>query len=137
MDHLWSGANHSRVGRLHHGSVSRLGNCDEANFCFRHRRDRASLPRDIFAKILSRCGLRLNAYNAYQAIIRGGHTFCTIGTDPEKVATSDCSALALPVSITLTRSNQESRLRALHSARFRSPSWLTSAGTRWPRTHLR
>ncbi len=42
-------------------------------------------PGDIFAKILSRRGLHLNAYNAYQSIIRGGHTFLTIRTGPEKV----------------------------------------------------
>src|ERR1700726_5352636 len=35
-------------------------------------------PGDIFAKIFSRQGLHLNAYNAYQSIIRGGHTFLTI-----------------------------------------------------------
>ncbi|PYU43263.1 MAG: hypothetical protein DMG53_18210, partial [Acidobacteria bacterium] len=34
-------------------------------------------PGDIFAKIFSRRGLHLNAYNAYQSIIRGGHTFLT------------------------------------------------------------
>src|SRR5206468_7660961 len=34
---------------------------------------------------LSRRGLHLNAYNAYQSIIRGGHTFLTIRTGPEKV----------------------------------------------------
>ncbi|MGA7887219.1 MAG: 2-oxoacid:acceptor oxidoreductase subunit alpha [Acidobacteriaceae bacterium] len=41
-------------------------------------------PGDIFAKIFSRRGLHLNAYNAYQSIIRGGHTFLTIraGVDP-------------------------------------------------------
>src|ERR1700757_3611791 len=42
-------------------------------------------PGDIFAKIFSRRGLPLNAYNAYQSIIRGGHTFLTIRTGPEKV----------------------------------------------------
>ena len=35
-------------------------------------------PGDIFAKIFSRRGLHLNVYNAYQSIIRGGHTFLTI-----------------------------------------------------------
>ena len=35
-------------------------------------------PGDIFAKIFARRGLHLNAYNAYQSIIRGGHTFLTI-----------------------------------------------------------
>src|ERR1700736_6091765 len=42
-------------------------------------------PGDIFAKIFSRRGLNLNAYNAYQSIIRGGHTFLTIRTGSEKV----------------------------------------------------
>jgi Pyruvate/2-oxoacid:ferredoxin oxidoreductase gamma subunit len=43
-------------------------------------------PGDLFAKIFSRRGLHLNAYNAYQSIIRGGHTFLTISTGPEKVS---------------------------------------------------
>src|SRR5499426_1020176 len=42
-------------------------------------------PGDIFAKIFSRRGLNLNAYNAYQSIIRGGHTFLTVRTGVEKV----------------------------------------------------
>jgi 2-oxoglutarate/2-oxoacid ferredoxin oxidoreductase subunit alpha len=42
-------------------------------------------PGDIFAKIFSRRGLSLNAYNAYQSIIRGGHTFLTIRTGTEKI----------------------------------------------------
>src|ERR1700739_1848658 len=42
-------------------------------------------PGDLSAKIFSRRGLHLNAYNAYQSIIRGGHTFLTIRTGPEKV----------------------------------------------------
>src|SRR6202035_788552 len=103
MDHLWSGANHSRVGRLHYGSVSRLGDCYEANFwgpsASAARRDWASLPRDIFAKILSRRGLHLNAYNAYQSIIRGGHTFLTIRTGPDEVTNmGDCLDLLIPLN---------------------------------------
>src|SRR5216110_945472 len=35
-------------------------------------------PGDIFARIFARRGLHVNAYNAYQSIIRGGHTFLTI-----------------------------------------------------------
>src|ERR1700758_1306558 len=46
-------------------------------------------PGDIFAKIFSRRGLHLNVYNAYQSIIRGGHTFLTIRTGPDKIATTD------------------------------------------------
>src|SRR6266478_6660631 len=42
-------------------------------------------PGDIFAKIFSRRGLNLNAYNAYQSIIRGGHTLLTIRTGTEKI----------------------------------------------------
>src|SRR2546422_1090933 len=42
-------------------------------------------PGDIFAKIFSRRGLHLNAYNAYQSIIRGGHTLLTIRTGSETV----------------------------------------------------
>src|SRR6201988_4292579 len=43
-------------------------------------------PGDIFAKIFSRRGLHLNVYNAYQSIIRGGHTFLTIRTGPDKIS---------------------------------------------------
>ena len=42
-------------------------------------------PGDIFAKVFSRRGLHLNAYNAYQSIIRGGHTFLTVRTGPDKI----------------------------------------------------
>lgn len=42
-------------------------------------------PGNIFARIFARRGLYLNAYNAYQSIIRGGHTFLTIRTGPERI----------------------------------------------------
>ena len=42
-------------------------------------------PGDIFAKIFARRGLHINAYNAYQSIIRGGHTFLTIRAGIEEV----------------------------------------------------
>src|ERR1700704_3243171 len=42
-------------------------------------------PGDIFAKIFARRGLHLQAYNAYQSIIRGGHTFLTIRTGPDPI----------------------------------------------------
>ena len=44
-------------------------------------------PGDIFCKIFSRRGLHLNAYNAYQSIIRGGHTFLTVRTGPDRSRT--------------------------------------------------
>lgn len=43
-------------------------------------------PGDIFARVFSRRGLHLNAYNAYQSIIRGGHTFLTVRTGPDKIS---------------------------------------------------
>ena len=56
-------------------------------------------PGDIFAKIFSRRGLHLNAYNAYQSIIRGGHTFLTIRTGPEKISnTGDHLDLLIPLN---------------------------------------
>src|SRR5271169_4810253 len=65
-------------------------------------------PGDIFAKIFSRRGLNLNAYNAYQSIIRGGHTFLTIRTGPEKVTNmGDRIDLFIPL-------NQDSMDRHLH-----------------------
>src|ERR1700728_3205090 len=46
-------------------------------------------PGDIFAKIFSRRGLHLNVYNAYQSIIRGGHTFLRIRNRPDKISALD------------------------------------------------
>jgi 2-oxoglutarate ferredoxin oxidoreductase subunit alpha len=40
-------------------------------------------PGDILARIFVRRGLHLNAYNAYQSIIRGGHIFLTLRTKDE------------------------------------------------------
>ena len=42
-------------------------------------------PGNLFARIFARRGLHVLAYNAYQSIIRGGHTFLTIRTGPEEV----------------------------------------------------
>ena len=56
-------------------------------------------PGDIFATIFSRRGLHLNAYNAYQSIIRGGHTFLTIRIGPEKVTNiGDRMDLLIPLN---------------------------------------
>jgi 2-oxoglutarate/2-oxoacid ferredoxin oxidoreductase subunit alpha len=56
-------------------------------------------PGDIFAKIFSRRGLHLNAYNAYQSIIRGGHTFLTIRTGPDEVTSmGDGIDLLIPLN---------------------------------------
>jgi 2-oxoglutarate ferredoxin oxidoreductase subunit alpha len=42
-------------------------------------------PGDILARIFVRRGLHLNAYNAYQSIIRGGHIFLTLRTSEQPV----------------------------------------------------
>ncbi|HEV8344800.1 MAG TPA: 2-oxoacid:acceptor oxidoreductase subunit alpha [Candidatus Binatia bacterium] len=42
-------------------------------------------PGDILARIFVRRGLHLNAYNAYQSIIRGGHIFLTLRTSDRPV----------------------------------------------------
>src|ERR1700690_4533776 len=56
-------------------------------------------PGDIFAKIFSRRGLHLNAYNAYQSIIRGGHTFLMLRTGPEPVTNmGDTLELLIPLN---------------------------------------
>jgi 2-oxoglutarate ferredoxin oxidoreductase subunit alpha len=56
-------------------------------------------PGNIFARIFARRGLHLNAYNAYQSIIRGGHTFLTIRTGPERVTSfGDQIDLLIPLN---------------------------------------
>src|SRR6201993_486850 len=69
-------------------------------------------PGDIFAKIFSRRGLSLNAYNAYQSIIRGGHTFLTIRTGPDKVTNiGDHIDLFIP----LNQDSMDRHLKLLNS----------------------
>jgi 2-oxoglutarate ferredoxin oxidoreductase subunit alpha len=56
-------------------------------------------PGNIFAKIFARRGLHLLAYNAYQSIIRGGHTFLTIRAGVEKVTSfGDRIDLLIPLN---------------------------------------
>ena len=42
-------------------------------------------PGNILARLFTRRGLYLNAYNAYQSIVRGGHIFLTIRISDRKV----------------------------------------------------
>jgi 2-oxoglutarate ferredoxin oxidoreductase subunit alpha len=42
-------------------------------------------PGNILARIFVRRGLHVNAYNAYQSIIRGGHIFLTLRTSDQPV----------------------------------------------------
>ena len=54
---------------------------------------------DILARIFARRGLHLNAYNAYQSIIRGGHTFLTIrGSDGPVLSMGDKIDVLIPLN---------------------------------------
>jgi 2-oxoglutarate ferredoxin oxidoreductase subunit alpha len=65
-------------------------------------------PGNLFARIFARRGLHVLAYNAYQSIIRGGHTFLTIRTGPEEVLSfGDRIDLLIPL-------NQDTMDRHLH-----------------------
>src|SRR6516164_1601291 len=56
-------------------------------------------PGNIFARILARRGLHLIAYNAYQSIIRGGHTFLTIRTGVDRITSfGDKIDLLIPLN---------------------------------------
>ncbi len=44
-------------------------------------------PGDVLARIFVRRGLHLNAYNAYQSIIRGGHIFLTLRVSDREINT--------------------------------------------------
>ncbi|MGA8939924.1 MAG: 2-oxoacid:acceptor oxidoreductase subunit alpha [Acidobacteriaceae bacterium] len=67
-------------------------------------------PGDIFARIFSRRGLHLNAYNAYQSIIRGGHTFLTIRTGTDNIRTTNGH---LDLLIPLNQDTADRHLRLL------------------------
>src|SRR5712692_4910500 len=67
-------------------------------------------PGDILARIFVRRGLHLNAYNAYQSIVRGGHIFLTLRT-------SDAPVLSfgdkLDVLITLNQDTMDRHLQLM------------------------
>ena len=69
-------------------------------------------PGDILARIFARRGLHLNAYNAYQSIIRGGHTFLTIRASDEPVTNMGDK---LDVLIPLNQDAMNRHLRLLRS----------------------
>jgi 2-oxoglutarate ferredoxin oxidoreductase subunit alpha len=69
-------------------------------------------PGDILARIFARRGLHLNAYNAYQSIIRGGHTFLTIRASDEPVTNMGDK---LDVLIPLNQDAMDRHLRLLRS----------------------
>src|SRR5438270_474643 len=69
-------------------------------------------PGDIFAKLFVRRGLHINAYNAYQSIIRGGHTFLTIRAGIEEVR---CFGDRIDLLIPLNQDSMDRHLRLMKS----------------------
>jgi 2-oxoglutarate/2-oxoacid ferredoxin oxidoreductase subunit alpha len=69
-------------------------------------------PGDILARIFARRGLNLNAYNAYQSIIRGGHTFLTIRASDGPVRNMGDK---IDVLIPLNQDTMDRHLRLLKS----------------------
>ena len=67
---------------------------------------------DILARIFARRGLHLNAYNAYQSIIRGGHTFLTIRASDAPVTNMGDK---IDVFIPLNQDTMDRHLRLLKS----------------------
>src|SRR5271169_6963830 len=67
---------------------------------------------DILARIFARRGLNLNAYNAYQSIIRGGHTFLTIRASDGPVRSMGDK---IDVLIPLNQDTMDRHLRLLQS----------------------
>ena len=65
---------------------------------------------DILARLFARRGLHLNAYNAYQSIIRGGHTFLTIRTSDGPVR---CMGDQIDIFIPLNQDTMDRHLRLL------------------------
>jgi 2-oxoglutarate/2-oxoacid ferredoxin oxidoreductase subunit alpha len=67
---------------------------------------------NILALIFARRGLHLNAYNAYQSIIRGGHTFLTIRAGAEPVRNMGDK---IDIFIPLNQDTMDRHLRLLKS----------------------
>src|SRR6201995_523246 len=67
---------------------------------------------NILALIFARRGLHLNAYNAYQSIIRGGHTFLTIRAGNEPASNMGDK---IDVFIPLNQDTMDRHLRLLKS----------------------
>src|SRR5437899_614869 len=69
-------------------------------------------PGDILARIFVRRGLHLNAYNAYQSIIRGGHIFLILRASVDRVGSMGDKIDAL---IPLNQDTMNRHLKHLHA----------------------
>src|SRR5437879_206047 len=67
-------------------------------------------PGSVLAKLFVRRGLHVNAYNAYQSIIRGGHTFLTIRTGEAPVR---CMGDELDMLIPLNQDTMNRHVRRM------------------------
>src|SRR5467141_1099775 len=67
-------------------------------------------PGSLLAKLFVRRGLHVNAYNAYQSIIRGGHTFLTIRTSEAPVR---CMGDELDMLIPLNQDTMDRHVRRM------------------------
>ena len=67
-------------------------------------------PGNMMARMFVRRGLHINAYNAYQSIIRGGHTFLTIRTSVEPVR---CMSDRLDMMIPLNQDTMDRHLERM------------------------
>ena len=84
---------------------------------------------NILARIFARRGLHLNAYNAYQSIIRGGHTFLTIRASDAPVRNMGDK---IDVLIPLNQDTMDRHLRLLKPARALSSTTKKSSPARPP-----
>src|SRR2546426_2858836 len=83
-------------------------------------------PGDILARIFVRRGLHVNAYNAYQSIIRGGHIFLTLRTSDQPVLSHGDK---LDVLMPLNQDSMDRHLRLMPAG----SSVLVNSGTIKPR----
>ena len=80
-------------------------------------------PGNILSRLFVRRGLHLNAYNAYQSIIRGGHIFLTVRVSDGELY---CHGDRLDILLCL---NQDTMDRHLVLMQAGSPPW--RATSRW------
>ena len=88
-------------------------------------------PGNILARMFGRRGLHLNAYNAYQSIIRGGHILLTLRVrDQEVLSHGD----GIDLLLCLNQDTMDRHLGILRSGRRRADRLSRAGGRRVPGT---
>ena len=82
---------------------------------------------NILALIFARRGLHLNAYNAYQSIIRGGHTFLTIRASDAPVRNMGDKIDVFIQKSTAQAQHEQQRAIQVAIAPGARPLWISSA----------